>query len=92
MKFTLPILAAVPLIFAHTHITNLFVNGVDQVCLPKRANMMSVLGADCRMQGDMTCIRAPSDPGTLTFPVEDLNSPDMACGMYILGAQRHINS
>jgi hypothetical protein len=31
MKLTLFTLAAVPVVCAHTHITNLFVNGVDQV-------------------------------------------------------------
>jgi hypothetical protein len=31
-------------------------------------------------QGDMVCVRGPSDPAQFTFPVNDLNSADMACG------------
>lgn len=43
MKLTLFTLAAVPLACAHTHITNLFVNGVDQVGKLKTTGMYGVL-------------------------------------------------
>ncbi|KAI0159621.1 lytic polysaccharide monooxygenase [Xylariaceae sp. FL1272] len=32
-------------------------------------------------QGDGTCIRMPNDAGTATYPVEDIKSDDMACGI-----------
>ena len=34
-------------------------------------------------QGDGTCIRMPTTPGTATFPINNLMSDDMACGKSI---------
>jgi hypothetical protein len=31
-------------------------------------------------QGDAICVRMNPDPSKWTFPLEDLSSPDMACG------------
>jgi hypothetical protein len=31
-------------------------------------------------QGDGTCVRMPTSSDTCTNPLEDLQSPDMACG------------
>ena len=33
-------------------------------------------------QGDGTCVRMPMTPSNATFPINDLSSNDMACGMY----------
>ncbi|KAK0742164.1 glycosyl hydrolase family 61-domain-containing protein [Apiosordaria backusii] len=46
---------------AHTVLTTVFVNGVNQ--------------------GDGTCIRMSTNPDRATFPIEGINSPNMACGL-----------
>ncbi|KAI1268889.1 lytic polysaccharide monooxygenase [Xylariaceae sp. FL1019] len=43
--------------------------------------VLSRLFVDGVSQGDGTCIRMPNDAGTATYPVEDINNNDMACGV-----------
>ena len=56
-------LVAVNSALAHTVLTNLLVDGINQ--------------------GDAVCIRMPDAGPKTTAPVTDINSKDMACGMFM---------